>query len=57
MTMIKWAYISFGMMWVATAFAVSVGIYVSGNWKCLFFMLLPAMFNVKSHSGDKNGDK
>ena len=47
----KWPYIAFGMIWVATAFAISVAIYMTGNWKCLFFLILPALYNVK---GDQN---
>ena len=52
----KWAYIAFGMVWVAVALAISVGIYVSNNWKCLFFFIIPAMYSVKTHNKEEKDE-
>lgn len=49
----KWVYVAYGMIWVSMALAVSVGIYISGNWKCLFFMFIPSLISVK---GSKDAD-
>ena len=46
-------YIAWGMTWIATAIPVSIGIYVTRKWQCLFFMLLPAFISITNHKDDK----
>jgi hypothetical protein len=46
-------YIAWGMAWIATAIPVSIGIYLTGKWQCLFFMLLPAFISIKNHKNDE----
>ena len=41
------AYLAWGMAWVATAVAVSVGIYYTKSANCLWAMLIPAMVSIK----------
>jgi hypothetical protein len=43
----KWAYIAYGMVWLATGFAVAVGIYVTKNPNCLWAMLIPAITSLR----------
>ena len=45
-------------IWISTALAVSVGIYVSKNPKCLWFMLIPLFMRVSTRSeGTESEDK
>ena len=44
----KWAYIAYGMAWIATAFAVAVGIYYTKNASCLWAMLIPGFISLTS---------
>jgi len=39
----KWAYIAYGTAWIVTAFAISVGIYLTHNTYCLWAFLIPAL--------------
>ena len=41
-------WIGWGLAWVSTAAAVSVGIIQTGRWDLLFFMLIPAFIHIKS---------
>jgi len=37
-----WLYVAYAVAWIATSFAVGVGIYITQNPICLFAMLIPA---------------
>lgn len=42
-------------IWFSTAIAVSIGLYYTQDIKCLWFMLIPALMNIKgSNSTDSN---
>ena len=45
--------IAYGMAWIATALATSVGIYYTKDANCLWAMLIPGMISLNS-KGDKN---
>lgn len=49
-------YFSYGLAWLSTAIAVSVGIYITGSAWCLWAFLLPASISISSKSSD-NEDK
>lgn len=53
----KWAYISFAMMWLSVAIAISVGIYITHEWKCLFFLILPSLYDLKSKEVEDGNDQ
>jgi len=49
---------AYAIAWIATAFAVSVGIYLTKNASCLWTMLIPACVSYKSGSDeDKREEK
>jgi len=50
------AYLAYGMAWVATALAVSVGIYITKDGTCLWALLFPACIGLRS-SDDKEKEK
>lgn len=52
----KYVWLTVAAIWFSTALAVSVGIYFTHVWQCLFFMLIPGFINVKIRSDDKKGD-
>ena len=39
----KWIQIADVIKWIAVSIAVSVAIYVTGNWKLLWFFLIPML--------------
>jgi hypothetical protein len=39
----KWIQITDVIKWIAVSIAVSVAIYVTGNWKLLWFFLIPML--------------
>lgn len=41
-------WIAYGIAWVATALATSVGIYYTKDADCLWAMLIPMMISIKS---------
>ena len=43
---IKWPYIAYGTAWIATAIAVSVGIWLTGNGWCLLAFLIPGAISI-----------
>ena len=53
----KYIWIAVAVMWFSTALAVSVGIYFTHVWQCLFFMFIPTFMSVKSKSDDKKEDQ
>lgn len=42
-------WIGYGLAWVSTAAAVSYGIYQTGHWWLLFFMLIPFCIDIHTH--------
>jgi hypothetical protein len=46
----SWAYIAYGMIWMATAVAVGIGIWITKNPNCLWAMLIPGLISLKVHS-------
>lgn len=48
-SMIWLAYI---IAWLSTSLAVCVGIYFTHSIKCLWFLLIPGLINIKSSSND-----
>ena len=44
-------------IWISTALAVSVGIYVTKNPKCLWFMLIPMFMRVSTRSKDTENEE
>jgi len=51
------AYLAYGMAWVSTAIATSVGIYYTKDVDCLWAMLIPAMISISFGSKDKTNNK
>ena len=47
------AYLAYGMAWLSTGIATSIGIYVTKDANCLWALLIPAMISF-STSGGKN---
>lgn len=43
----KWVYIAFAIMWFSVAIAISVSIYFTHEWKCLFFFILPSLYEIR----------
>lgn len=43
-------WIAYALEWISMAAAVSVGIYVTGNWHLLWFMLIPCLVSVYTTS-------
>ena len=43
----KWVYIAFAIIWISVAIAISVSIYVTHEWKCLFFFILPSLYEIR----------
>ena len=52
----KYIWLAVAAIWFSTALAVSVGIYFTRVWQCLFFMLIPTFISVKTRSDDKKGE-
>lgn len=48
------ACIAYATAWVATAAAVSFGIYVTHSPSCLWAMLLPACISMRTNSKDED---
>lgn len=46
------AYITVGMMWVATSAAVIVGIKTTGDIRCLWAFLIPAMIRIAHYDSN-----
>lgn len=44
----KWAFIAYAMVWVAVAAVVGAGIYMTHEWKCLLFMIIPLFVRVRA---------
>lgn len=42
-------------IWIATAAAVSFGIYFTGDANCLWAMLIPALVSFNTNKGSVNG--
>jgi len=45
-------WIAYGIAWLATGIATSVGIYITKDANCLWAMLIPGMISLSS-KGDK----
>jgi len=50
-------WIAYGMAWIATALATSIGIYYTKDANCLWAMLIPGMISMKSNSGKKDKEE
>jgi len=46
------AYAAYGMMWVATAAAVCIGLWLTQNPNCLWALLIPALVSLKNVTVD-----
>lgn len=44
-----WAYIAYGMVWVASALAIGFTVYITKNGNYMWFLLIPAFITLKSH--------
>ena len=51
----KTPYIAYAISWLSVSLAVCVGIYYTHSIKCLWFLLIPTLINVKV--SDNNNDK
>lgn len=49
----KWLYIAYGLAWISTAIAVSIGLYYTKSANCLWAMFIPACVSVKSNKDDE----
>ena len=52
----KWAWISYGIAWLSISIAVSVGIYITHSFHCLWFLIIPSLISIKTdykHTEDK----
>lgn len=45
---------AYAMVWLSTAGAVCYGMYITQDWRLLFFMLLPALVNLEQKGHEKN---
>lgn len=47
-------WLSYAVIWLSVALAVSVGLYVTKDFKCLWFLLLPTLvhFRIEKKDGD-----
>ena len=39
-------FIGWGMMWLALGIAITMAIYITGDWRLLWFFLLPGLFRL-----------
>ena len=46
----SWPFIAYSFAWIATGFAVAVGIYITKNAGCLWAMLIPALISFSTKS-------
>jgi hypothetical protein len=46
----KWGYIAYGCIWLASALVISVAIYVTKNGNWLWFLLIPGLVSVKTET-------
>lgn len=56
--MIPNMWFAYAMMWLSVALAIGVGIFVTGSFNCLWFLLVPLFVNMscrKDDGGHKNG--
>ena len=52
----KWLYIAYSASWVATGFAVSIGIYFTKQPLCLWAMIIPLFISISSKRSDNNDE-
>ena len=53
--MTKLVLIVYGLMWVSVSIPVSIGIYLTHNINCLWFLIIPALIRVKTKDeGDED---
>jgi hypothetical protein len=45
---LKWAYLGYGMAWIATGIAIAVAVCVTNDMRCLWFLILPALQSVQA---------
>lgn len=50
----KWLWISYGIVWLSTAIAVSICIYFTHRITPMWFMLIPLFVSFKSAKNDKD---
>lgn len=43
-------YVAYMFVWLCMTVAISVGIYTTGKWALLFFMIIPACMSI-NHKG------
>ena len=48
-------YVAYALVWLSVALAVSVGLFVTKNFNCLWFLILPALvrFHTKTDKDDE----
>lgn len=51
------AALAIGSAWLATAFAVAVGIYYTHSIHCLWFMIIPLCLRIKSVEKTQSNNK
>ena len=39
----KWDWVSTAAAWISTAAVVGVGVYMTGKWQLIWFMLIPGL--------------
>lgn len=45
----KWGYIAYGLAWISTAIAVSVGLYYTKEATCLWGFVFPLFISLEYH--------
>ena len=43
------SYFAYAMAWLSVALAVSVGIFITGSFHCLWFLLIPLTLRVSKN--------
>lgn len=53
----KMMFIAYALIWIAMSAAVSTGIYVTGKWSLLFFMIIPSLITLRHETTEDGKDK
>lgn len=49
----KGLWFAYAMMWVAVSVAVSIGLYFTKNFNCLWFLLIPSFVSLSQKEDNK----
>lgn len=50
-------FIAYALIWIAMSAAVSTGIYVTGKWALLFFMIIPLFIHLQDRATKGDNDE